>query len=84
MRWISSWIETTPSTEDKEGKRVYTVTVVGPDGETYTTTYTEVIPAGVDTGDASNIVLWSSVFGGSVVVIAAILLAMKKKGYFTK
>ena len=77
-------IETTPSTEDKEGKRVYTVTVTGPDGEKYTTTYTEVIPAGVDTGDASNIVLWSSVFGGSVVVIAAILLAMKKKGYFTK
>ncbi|MBQ3383948.1 MAG: S8 family serine peptidase [Erysipelotrichaceae bacterium] len=77
-------IEETPATEEKEGKRVYTVTVTGPDGEKYTTTYTEVIPAGVDTGDASNIVLWSSVFGGSLVVIAAILLAMKKKGYFTK
>ena len=77
-------IEETPATEEKEGKRVYTVTVTGPDGETYTTTYTEVIPAGVDTGDASNIFLWSSVFGGSVVVIAAILLAIKKKGYFTK
>ena len=77
-------IETTPATEDKEGKRVYTVTVIGPDGEEYTTEYIEIIPAGVDTGDASNIVLWSSVFAGSMVVIAAILLLMKKKGYFYK
>ncbi|MBQ9037810.1 MAG: hypothetical protein IJ115_10200, partial [Erysipelotrichaceae bacterium] len=77
-------IEETKATTEKEGKRVYTVTVTGPDGKEYTIQYSEVIPKTVDTGDHSNIQLWTTMLTISIIAMAGIFLTMKRKNAILK
>ncbi|MBE6125492.1 MAG: hypothetical protein E7186_04090 [Erysipelotrichaceae bacterium] len=80
--------EEVPAEVGKEGKRVYKVTVTGPDGKEYSTEYEEVIPAlpepAPETGDALNITAWTIAFLGSMSALAYVFFTMKKKGYFQK
>lgn len=83
-----SEVEETPAEVGKEGKRVYKVTVTGPDGKEYSTEYEEVIPAlpepSPETSDASYINAWQTAFITSMVAIAFIFITMKKKSYFQR
>ena len=84
----SEIIEEVPAEVGKEGKKVYKVTVTGPDGKEYSTEYEEIIPAlpepAPETGDALNITAWTIAFLGSMSALAYVFFAMKKKGYFQK
>ena len=84
----SEIIEEVPAEVGKEGKRVYKVTVTGPDGKEYSTEYEEVIPAlpepTPDTGDHTHIAAYQMAFVGSMVAIAYVFFAMKKRGFFQK
>ena len=83
-----SVVDETPAEVGKEGKRVYKVTVTGPDGKEYSTEFEEVIPAlpepSPETSDASYINAWQTAFITSMVAIAFIFITMKKKSYFQR
>ncbi|MBQ1342260.1 MAG: hypothetical protein IIY33_07240, partial [Erysipelotrichaceae bacterium] len=84
----SEIVEEVPAEVGKDGKRVYKVTVIGPDGKEYSTEYEEVIPAlpepTPETGDSLNITAWAIAFLGSMTALACVFFAIKKKGYFQK
>ncbi len=60
---------------DKDGKVTYTASVVGPDGKTYTDTYT----SGVPTGDTMNLSLYICLLTISAAGAIVLLRGLKKK-----
>jgi hypothetical protein len=60
---------------DKDGKVTYTASIVGPDGNTYTDTYT----SGVPTGDTMNLSLYICLLTISAAGAIVLLRGLKKK-----